>query len=336
MEKFSWENADVMEKLQQRKDGKLTDADVQSFLSSKYNKDVKRVTISRHLPVAKTVDSNAEVIELKTKFGGSMLATRNGENYRVYIQRDNNSSTYRCMDCFVLRRKLNLAFLMPLVSKSKGQFMQNDGIHHEKCRCFDYNTLMAQNVDRKWRENAASDPLMNPQQAFEHGRKEAMELSKKRGECGKRLSSARIKFPDWTKCRIMDFNEDENENTAFAPRRRSNRQEMFQQRSSLFWEMELALSFCLFGSEEYHAFVRSTIADYLQKHKGEAWCGIFIPDLADQERHIEDMTHPAKDASEVEKWAENYDLQQPRFSMLTCWSGAAWDVHSTLRLWMTQ
>uniref|UniRef100_A0A915DBY8 Uncharacterized protein n=1 Tax=Ditylenchus dipsaci TaxID=166011 RepID=A0A915DBY8_9BILA len=48
-----------------------------------------------------------------------------------------------------LRRKLNLAFLRPLVSKSKGQFMQNDGIHHEKCRCFDYNTLMAQNVDRK-------------------------------------------------------------------------------------------------------------------------------------------------------------------------------------------
>uniref|UniRef100_A0A915EE18 Uncharacterized protein n=1 Tax=Ditylenchus dipsaci TaxID=166011 RepID=A0A915EE18_9BILA len=161
MEKFSWENADVMEKLQQRKDGKLTDADVQSFLSSKYNKDVERVTISRHLPVAKTVDSNAEVIELKTKFGGSMLATRNGENYRVYIQRDKNSSTYRCMDCFVLRRKLILAFPMPLVSKSKGQFMQNDGIHHEKCRCFDYNTLMAQNVDRKWRENAASSGQAN-------------------------------------------------------------------------------------------------------------------------------------------------------------------------------
>uniref|UniRef100_A0A915EAM7 OTU domain-containing protein n=1 Tax=Ditylenchus dipsaci TaxID=166011 RepID=A0A915EAM7_9BILA len=110
----------------------------------------------------------------------------------------------------------------------------------------------------------------------------------------------------------MDFNEDENENTAFAP------QKTFKSPGDVPTKVQSilgdgncgfrALSFCLFGSEEYHAFVRSTIADYLQKHKGEAWCGIFIPDLADQERHIEDMTHPAKDASEVEKWAENYDL----------------------------
>uniref|UniRef100_A0A915EI77 Uncharacterized protein n=1 Tax=Ditylenchus dipsaci TaxID=166011 RepID=A0A915EI77_9BILA len=130
------ENADVMEKLQQRKDGKPTDADVQSFLSSKYNKDVKRVTISRQLPVAKTVDSNAEVIELKTKFGGSMLATRNGENYRVYKEirthQHTDAWTVLCNNfywvsdvvsdycLFSLRRKLNLAFPMPLVSKSKG------------------------------------------------------------------------------------------------------------------------------------------------------------------------------------------------------------------------
>uniref|UniRef100_A0A915CMX8 OTU domain-containing protein n=1 Tax=Ditylenchus dipsaci TaxID=166011 RepID=A0A915CMX8_9BILA len=276
MEKFSWENADVMEKLQQRKDGKLTDADVQSFLSSKYNKDVKRVTISRHLPVAKTVDSNAEVIELKTKFGGSMLATRNGENYRVYIQRDKNSSTYRCMDCFVLRRKLNLAFPMPLVSKSKGQFMQNDGIHHEKFR-------RSVEVVAEVGGNLLFNPPTTDEQQF-----------------------LRRHY------NIMDFNKDENENTAFAP------QKTFKSPGDVPTKVQSilgdgncgfrALSFCLFGSEEYHAFVRSTIADYLQKHKSEAWCGIFIPDLADQERHIEDMTHPAKDASEVEKWAENYDL----------------------------
>uniref|UniRef100_A0A915DZS5 Uncharacterized protein n=1 Tax=Ditylenchus dipsaci TaxID=166011 RepID=A0A915DZS5_9BILA len=85
MNSFEWTNKDVVDKLQARKEGKILDADVQEFLKSGYDKEVPRMTIFRHLPASTTAEPEGRVIELKSKFGGTMLAVRDGQEFRAFM-----------------------------------------------------------------------------------------------------------------------------------------------------------------------------------------------------------------------------------------------------------
>uniref|UniRef100_A0A915ECK6 Uncharacterized protein n=1 Tax=Ditylenchus dipsaci TaxID=166011 RepID=A0A915ECK6_9BILA len=188
MKSFKWTNQDVVIKLQARKDGKISDADVQKFLKSSYNKEVPRMTIFRHLPASTTAEPEESVIELKSKFGGKMLAVRDGQEYRCYkLWR---RTTYQCTDCFHLRQNLNLKFPLLLVTKSGENFKPNEEAHHKDGRSYDYETLIARNVDRIFREKAGTDALMNPQQAFENAQKMALELTRKQDN----LEKSQVQF----------------------------------------------------------------------------------------------------------------------------------------------
>uniref|UniRef100_A0A915CN98 Uncharacterized protein n=1 Tax=Ditylenchus dipsaci TaxID=166011 RepID=A0A915CN98_9BILA len=99
MNTFKWTNKDVVDKLQARKDGKISDAD--AICQRQLQQNRKEITEA----------------ELKSKFGGTMLAVRNGQEYRAFMLW--RRTTYQCTDCFNIRKKLNLKFLLPLVTKSE-------------------------------------------------------------------------------------------------------------------------------------------------------------------------------------------------------------------------
>uniref|UniRef100_A0A915E8W0 OTU domain-containing protein n=1 Tax=Ditylenchus dipsaci TaxID=166011 RepID=A0A915E8W0_9BILA len=67
-----------------------------------------------------------------------------------------------------------------------------------------------------------------------------------------------------------------------------------------------SLSYCLFGSESLHKFVRIRIAEYLAEHQDDEWLNLFLDEPI--EEHIKKIRTPAKNASETQKYCSNVDF----------------------------
>uniref|UniRef100_A0A915EI87 OTU domain-containing protein n=1 Tax=Ditylenchus dipsaci TaxID=166011 RepID=A0A915EI87_9BILA len=84
-----------------------------------------------------------------------------------------------------------------------------------------------------------------------------------------------------------------------------------------------SLSYCLFGSESLHKFVRIRIAEYLAEHQDDEWLNLFLDEPI--EKHIEKIRTPAKNASKRRNIAAMWTLrplQRPLASM--CFSSRPW------------
>uniref|UniRef100_A0A915EUC1 Uncharacterized protein n=1 Tax=Ditylenchus dipsaci TaxID=166011 RepID=A0A915EUC1_9BILA len=69
-----------------------------------------------------------------------------------------------------------------------------------------------------------------------------------------------------------------------------------------------ALSYCIFGTEEHHKFVRARIAAYLSAHMEDKWLSNFLDTNDPIEKHIENILIPAKNSLETHKYCQNVDF----------------------------
>lgn len=98
-----------------------------------------------------------------------------------------------------MKKDKKFSGLLASVTEANKRFSFKDHPHHNDCRLYDWNTLKVQDIDRKWRKEAATNSLMNPHEAYENGFKEALEASKAIGESGKEAGSIRVKYPAYSK-----------------------------------------------------------------------------------------------------------------------------------------
>jgi hypothetical protein len=99
MRKFSWDNDDVKEALQQLRNKQKTWEEVATFLQTIYNQTMGKRAIYNHRPATPAADpylADDAVLKLQTKFDRPMLGIKNGERYRKF-QKDRDG--FKCTDC---------------------------------------------------------------------------------------------------------------------------------------------------------------------------------------------------------------------------------------------
>ena len=64
----------------------------------------------------------------------------------------------------------------------------------------------------------------------------------------------------------------------------------------------------LTGSEEHHGIVRTKVAEFLAKGIYDKWAELLIMDETCRLEHLRNVSQPARDASEVERYARDIDF----------------------------
>jgi len=102
---------------------------------------------------------------------------------------------------FSIRAEQKLKFLLPTITEKDTRYRPNQGKHHEECRLFTHNELVAQNLDRSARKEISTNPLVNPMQAWEQGQQKALKMTAELGENSKDPDAVANAFPSYEQVR---------------------------------------------------------------------------------------------------------------------------------------
>jgi hypothetical protein len=90
---------------------------------------------------------------------------------------------------------------LPTISEKDGRYRPNRGTHHENCRLYSHNELVAQDLDRSARKEISQNPLATPMQVWEEGQQKALKRTAELGENSKDPKSISNAYPSYEEVR---------------------------------------------------------------------------------------------------------------------------------------